>query len=56
VLTRYRRVRHAAANARPEDLPGWGYLLVQGTETWWESWDPAAARSRDHYMFGTVDT
>ena len=39
---------------KQDTYPGWGYLLAQGSDTMWESWE-SATRSYDHYFFGTCD-
>lgn len=34
--------------------PSWGWWVAHGATTMWETWE-LNGRSRDHYMFGTVD-
>lgn len=36
-----------------DTYPSWGYWRACGADTLWEAWEQEA-RSRDHYMFGTV--
>lgn len=38
--------------ALQKDFPGWGYSVMQGATTLWESWD--GKDSRNHHMFGTI--
>lgn len=39
--------------ARQTTFPSWGYWYENGATTMWESWSKQA-RSRDHFLFGTV--
>lgn len=39
--------------ATQKTFPSWGYWYENGATTMWESWSQAA-RSRDHFLFGTI--
>lgn len=45
----------AAAVTNQRSQPSWGYWLSQGVDTLLEDWS-INARSRNHYMFGSVDS
>jgi len=48
----YGDLAYAIANQRT--FPSWGWWIANGATTLWETWE-LDARSRDHYMFGTID-
>ncbi len=53
VLTEYGFGDVAYTIATKTDYPSWGYWIENGATTNWESWE-TTARSRNHYMFGTI--
>lgn len=55
MLTKYGHADVAARVADQTSAPSWGdWIVNHGADTMWEGWG-ANPRSRDHYMFGTVD-
>lgn len=53
VLTEHGHGELAYRVADNRDYPGWGYFIANGATTMWEMWQ-LNARSRNHYMFGTI--
>lgn len=53
-LTRYGYVDIANAIVDRRDYPSWGYWLVNGATSCWETWD-TDSRSYNHFYFGTID-
>ena len=54
VLTDFGYGNIAYTIANQNTYPSWGYWIANGATTNWEAWD-LGSRSRDHYMFGSVD-
>ena len=52
VLTEYGRADIAYRIARQTTFPGWGWWIMQGATTLWETWDGAA--SHNHHMFSSI--
>jgi alpha-L-rhamnosidase len=44
----------ALAITQKPTYPSWGYWFAHGADSLWENWE-LTARSRNHFMFGTVD-
>jgi alpha-L-rhamnosidase len=51
-LTKYGRVDLAYRIASQTDYPSWGYWVLQGATTLWETWDGNS--SQNHHMFSSI--